>query len=209
MQDGGKKGKGKGKDRKGGYKSDERGKNGEGRPPKQPSGPSIFEGKAYEKEINNLLETTEARMTDFDARAVALLDTLQEHNKAEEAIKTVGLSLKNKNRDEIKNWKAYVHTILRKVDPEAYNVHKTTKAVETPKGKTVNLAESLEPPKTLSASAVEFKPGGKSHVTESELTGKANPKGKVQLPEDKFKPKPKNADGEEPGFLECCFRRSD
>merc|ERR1712232_1092307 len=164
--------------------------------------------------IDDLIATTEARASDFDPRRdVPLLDVLQEHGKADEAIKTLSQSLKHKNRDEIKNWRAYIHTILRKIDTEAYTVHKTTSG--NFKGKTVSLEKNLDAPHTFNTDALEFKPGESSHVVAAEKKeAEAKPEekgknGKVEVPESKPKTKTKNGDDSEPGFLECCFRRSD
>merc|ERR1712232_973510 len=105
------------------------------------------------------------RILDFNERQVVLLDALEAKGKAKEALSTLSQSLKGRKREEIKNWRAYIHTILRKIDPEAYKDFKATKENEKAKSVPVSLSKSLpaDPPHKFCVEASEFKPGQKKH----------------------------------------------
>lgn len=160
----GKKGKGKGKENGKG----KRRKDSEEAEKEEP--PSIFAGKAYEDSVKELVASTDARILDFNERQVVLLDALEAKGKAKEALSTLSQSLKGRKREEIKNWRAYIHTILRKIDPEAYKDFKATKENEKAKSVPVSLSKSLpaDPPHKFCVEASEFKPGQAAHGAQAD-----------------------------------------
>eukprot|EP00929_Paragymnodinium_shiwhaense_P080477 TRINITY_DN4197_c0_g1_i2.p1 TRINITY_DN4197_c0_g1~~TRINITY_DN4197_c0_g1_i2.p1 ORF type:complete len:228 (+),score=73.06 TRINITY_DN4197_c0_g1_i2:139-822(+) len=219
-----KKSNGKGKDGKG--KGKDNGDRGKGRNrgdsdgyDRRSSRTNPFEGKEYDAKIKELLDATEARASDFEARDVELLDDLFKKGKIDEAIKALQDSLKGRERKSIANWKNYIHSLLRKVNPEGYAEQKSAQLtrknseVSSPKGTSISLASSLPARRDtltkLNAEASEFKPGEKIHVTVTEKDeDKGKSKGKEKKNEKKSEEKPKEKEPE-PGFLECCFRRAD
>jgi len=107
-------------------------------PSKRPAdGPRIpkalraaLEGKAYTPAIETLTETTALRYSDLDPKALKLLDILQEKGKAEEACKFLQQTLSGIPRDQIGNWRAYVYTLVRGLDAEAYAIMKDAGSAE-------------------------------------------------------------------------------
>jgi len=77
-------------------------------------------GKAYKEAVQDIVRTTAARPSDFDAKAIVLLDALVERSLALEACQHLEQALEGMQRDRITNWRGYVYTLLRGFDQAAY-----------------------------------------------------------------------------------------
>lgn len=78
-------------------------------------------GRAYSKALRRLFRATAAEEEDFDEKAIKLLDHLQAATgQAREAVRHLEESLRDRRRQDVVNWHAYVYTLLRDFDEEAY-----------------------------------------------------------------------------------------
>mmetsp|Transcript_79767 Transcript_79767/g.252141 ORF Transcript_79767/g.252141 Transcript_79767/m.252141 type:complete len:295 (-) Transcript_79767:94-978(-) len=119
--------------------------------------------KTYRQGIDRIIASTAMRDTDLDAKAIRLLDYLEQHGgRATAAVQHLGRALHGKKRQEITNWHAYVYTLLRGFDEEAY---REMKAAEWEKGRKGQGAAKLGAPtpalpaSALNPQAAEFVPG--------------------------------------------------
>mmetsp|Transcript_60488 Transcript_60488/g.112310 ORF Transcript_60488/g.112310 Transcript_60488/m.112310 type:complete len:198 (-) Transcript_60488:172-765(-) len=142
-----------------------------GRPAKgdgKDSRESKFAGKEYKDAIMDLLNTTNARQSDFDIKAVQLFDIMQQKGKADEAVAFLKQSLQGVDREKIWNWRAYVYTLLRGFDAESYQAMKDETASSKPakekrrgrdKGAGEASREAVVGPFAFNAEAAVFVPG--------------------------------------------------
>eukprot|EP00931_Biecheleriopsis_adriatica_P066711 TRINITY_DN40_c0_g1_i1.p1 TRINITY_DN40_c0_g1~~TRINITY_DN40_c0_g1_i1.p1 ORF type:complete len:616 (-),score=126.99 TRINITY_DN40_c0_g1_i1:40-1806(-) len=80
-----------------------------------------FADKKYKQGIQNLIRNTPVQPSDFDSKAILLLDALQEKGRALEACQHLQNSLQGvSSRRRISNPRAYVYTLLRGFDESAY-----------------------------------------------------------------------------------------
>mmetsp|Transcript_81216 Transcript_81216/g.159393 ORF Transcript_81216/g.159393 Transcript_81216/m.159393 type:complete len:421 (-) Transcript_81216:224-1486(-) len=81
--------------------------------------------KAYKSALDDVTGNTQVKVSDFDIKAVHLLDYLQKSgNRAGEALTYLKKAAQGVQRDDILNWRAYVYTLLRKFDENAYKAMK-------------------------------------------------------------------------------------
>jgi hypothetical protein len=77
--------------------------------------------KEYKDGIDDLAKTTVVRPGDLDEKAVKYLDFVQANGgRGNEACTYLKSALEGMSRDHVSNWKAYVYTLLRGFDEEAY-----------------------------------------------------------------------------------------
>eukprot|EP00927_Polykrikos_kofoidii_P078843 TRINITY_DN75641_c0_g1_i1.p1 TRINITY_DN75641_c0_g1~~TRINITY_DN75641_c0_g1_i1.p1 ORF type:complete len:384 (+),score=57.31 TRINITY_DN75641_c0_g1_i1:122-1273(+) len=86
---------------------------------------AAFAGKDYKDGIYDLINTTAARPSDFDQKAVMLFDVLEKHGRSQKACDHLKDALEGLQRDRVANWRGYIYTLLRGFDEEAYNVMKS------------------------------------------------------------------------------------
>mmetsp|Transcript_111270 Transcript_111270/g.310874 ORF Transcript_111270/g.310874 Transcript_111270/m.310874 type:complete len:427 (+) Transcript_111270:1-1281(+) len=121
-------GKGKGASSGGKGASGGKGKTGKAAPEEKAEGAtsgggsgSRMSSKSYKSTVDDVVGSTQVRQTDFDLKAVHLLDYLQKNgNRAPEALAYLKQAAQGVQRDDILNWRAYVYTLLRKFDEKAY-----------------------------------------------------------------------------------------
>eukprot|EP00448_Togula_jolla_P017910 CAMPEP_0170587190 /NCGR_PEP_ID=MMETSP0224-20130122/10154_1 /TAXON_ID=285029 /ORGANISM="Togula jolla, Strain CCCM 725" /LENGTH=474 /DNA_ID=CAMNT_0010910803 /DNA_START=1 /DNA_END=1423 /DNA_ORIENTATION=- len=82
---------------------------------------ALLVGKEYKEALNEVIRSSAARPSDFDKKALSLLDALQWNGRAVEACEYLRQALEGTNRDQILNWRGYVYTLLRGFDEVAYN----------------------------------------------------------------------------------------
>ncbi|CAK0886102.1 unnamed protein product [Prorocentrum cordatum] len=71
--------------------------------------------------IDELAKTTVVKPSDLDEKAVKYLDFVQANGgRGNEACTYLKSALEGMSRDHVSNWKAYVYTLLRGFDEEAY-----------------------------------------------------------------------------------------
>mmetsp|Transcript_65231 Transcript_65231/g.120075 ORF Transcript_65231/g.120075 Transcript_65231/m.120075 type:complete len:265 (-) Transcript_65231:43-837(-) len=119
--------------------------------------------KCYKAAVEDLINCTEVRLTDLDAKFYQLLDLLQESERAAEACKFVRQALEGVTRERVQNWRAYIYTLLRKFDETVYNSmksdgQKAPRPPRTPTAQAPALSGKIED-HALSATAPEFVPG--------------------------------------------------
>mmetsp|Transcript_14788 Transcript_14788/g.33497 ORF Transcript_14788/g.33497 Transcript_14788/m.33497 type:complete len:530 (-) Transcript_14788:19-1608(-) len=119
--------------------------------------------KKYKSGILEVLKTTPVQAGDFDTKAILLLDVLQEKGRALEACSLLQNSLQGVHRKKISNWRAYVYTLLRGVDEEAYNTMKDSKESSGRRKRRPSVQEADESKsaakKEFNKAAAEFVPG--------------------------------------------------
>jgi len=103
-----------------------------------------YKDKPYEDAVNDLIDNTALEVQDFDMWCVKVLDALDE--KAEEACMDLKAALKGREREAMKNPKAYVFTLLTKFKKEVRG--------ETPKSPEGGISAS-----PFRLDAPEFVPG--------------------------------------------------
>merc|ERR1712100_920046 len=86
---------------------------------------SQLQGKEYKDGIDDLTKKTVVKATDLDDKAIKFLDYLQTRGRANEACTHLEQALEGLSRDHVSNWKAYVYTLLRAFDQDAYKAMKT------------------------------------------------------------------------------------
>lgn len=127
-------------------------------------------GKDYKSALQEVCKITPVQLGDFDPKAIRLLDALNEKGRALEACELLQNSLKGVQRKRITNWRAYVYSLIRKVDESVYHEMKESKEKEKEENGTrrrnkKSTEENLENPasapskKTLDKTATEFVPG--------------------------------------------------
>lgn len=82
-------------------------------------------GKDYKDGLDDLSKKTVVRLTDIDEKVIKFLDFLQ-HNggRGKEACQYLKQALEGLTREHVSNWRAYVYTLLRQFDEEAYKAMK-------------------------------------------------------------------------------------
>eukprot|EP00405_Crypthecodinium_cohnii_P021260 CAMPEP_0206469632 /NCGR_PEP_ID=MMETSP0324_2-20121206/30402_1 /ASSEMBLY_ACC=CAM_ASM_000836 /TAXON_ID=2866 /ORGANISM="Crypthecodinium cohnii, Strain Seligo" /LENGTH=369 /DNA_ID=CAMNT_0053943441 /DNA_START=112 /DNA_END=1221 /DNA_ORIENTATION=+ len=94
---------------------------------------SRLTGKPYKAAIEDVLGSTKVRPSDFDQKAVQLLDYLHKHGgRAPDALKFLKEAASGVERDDIHNSRAYVYALLRKFDENAYKEMKATSGADKP-----------------------------------------------------------------------------
>lgn len=127
-------------------------------------------GKDYKNALQEVCKLTPVLPGDFDAKAIRLLDALNEKGRALEACELLQNSLKGVQRKRITNWRGYVYSLIRKVDESVYHEMKESKEKEkeengtrrrSKKSPEENLLNPASAPskKTLDKTATEFVPG--------------------------------------------------
>lgn len=126
-------------------------------------------GKDYKNALQEVCKLTPVQPGDFDAKAIRLLDALNEKGRALEACELLQNSLKGVQRKRITNWRGYVYSLIRKVDESVYHEMKESKEKEKEENGTrrrskkseENLLNPASAPskKTLDKTATEFVPG--------------------------------------------------
>jgi hypothetical protein len=81
---------------------------------------SLLSGKPYKKSADETLKNTKVRSTDFDQKAVQLLDYFHTKGQAIEACNFLKQAADGVEREDIVNWRAYVYTLLKKSNPPLY-----------------------------------------------------------------------------------------
>lgn len=79
---------------------------------------SRFAGKEYEEAIDELVANTALQLSDFDLWTAKLLDSLHFSGHAEDAIAEMQKYLTDRTREQIKNPRAYIFTLLTKFKKE-------------------------------------------------------------------------------------------
>lgn len=97
---------------------------------------AAFDEKPYKKALQEVVRWTVVRPVDFDTKAIALLDVLEERGRAQEACEFLKTTLAEKGRPSVSNWKGYIYTLLRSFDEAAYA------AMKEGKGETVRRRKS-------------------------------------------------------------------
>jgi len=87
-----------------------------------------FGTKPYKAPLAHLFATTHVKPRHVDEKAVMLLDALAERGKAEEACNFLSQTLDGYSRHHISNWRAYIYTLLRGYDDEAYRTVKASQS---------------------------------------------------------------------------------
>lgn len=138
-----------------------------------------FAGRAYGEALRDLERHTSVRVTDIDFKAVQLLDALHERGRALEACQHLKVSLEGIKRERIASWRAYVYTLLRKFDDEAYAALKGPEGQRRTNAKPTTDEElHAEPQGTVfNPEAMEFVPG---HVWTSPLMINTTPTSREQ-----------------------------
>lgn len=93
---------------------------------------SLLHAKAYKDHVEELVKNTPVRISDFDPRAVKLLDIFHQRgggDKVKQATDSVASSIAGLQREEVSNWRAYIYTLLKGVDPDAYRAMKESAEV--------------------------------------------------------------------------------
>mmetsp|Transcript_42495 Transcript_42495/g.97375 ORF Transcript_42495/g.97375 Transcript_42495/m.97375 type:complete len:400 (-) Transcript_42495:124-1323(-) len=85
-----------------------------------------FGNKSYKAHVARLFTTTNVKPRHVDDKAVLLLDALAERGRVEEACKFLTQTLEGANR--ITNWRAYIYTLLKGFDEEAYRAVKSSQS---------------------------------------------------------------------------------
>jgi hypothetical protein len=88
-----------------------------------------FAGKPYEEDFRKLLEATCMHARDFDPRCVALLDFYEEKGQRQKVLDVLAESVskdKKSDRASVANWKAYVMSLIKKVDTDTYQAFKSS-----------------------------------------------------------------------------------
>lgn len=116
-----------------------------------------IDGKEYQAAMQEVFKSTAVKISDVDPKAVQLLDALQIAGKADEACKHLATSLETVPREKVDNWKAYVFTLLRAVDPVVYNAMKEQRGRPKPRAgkETKKIVGAFD----FRSEAVEFVPG--------------------------------------------------
>ncbi|CAK0790407.1 unnamed protein product [Prorocentrum cordatum] len=122
--------------------------------------------KEYKDGIDDLAKATVVKPGDLDEKAVKYLDFVQANGgRGNEACAYLKGALEGMSRDHVSNWKAYVYTLLRGFDEEAYKQMKISegKKVRPARAKTEKDKEKKDkfPTKQFefNAGAAEFVPG--------------------------------------------------
>jgi len=77
--------------------------------------------KEYKDGVDELAKATVVKPSDLDEKAVKYLDFVQANGgRGNEACTYLKSALEGMSRDHVSNWKAYVYTLLRGFDEEAY-----------------------------------------------------------------------------------------
>mmetsp|Transcript_31 Transcript_31/g.72 ORF Transcript_31/g.72 Transcript_31/m.72 type:complete len:402 (-) Transcript_31:236-1441(-) len=87
-----------------------------------------FGNKPYKAHVARLFATTNVKPRHVDEKAVMLLDALAERGRVEEACKFLTSTLDGATRHHISNWRAYIYTLLRGFDEEAYHAVKASQS---------------------------------------------------------------------------------
>lgn len=111
----------------------------------EPQDEPKYKDRPYEEAVNDLIDNTALEMKDFDMWCVKVLDALDE--KAEEACYDLKAALKGRDREAMKNPRAYVFTLLSKFKKEV-------RGVEAPKSPQGGISTS-----PFRVDAPEFVPG--------------------------------------------------
>jgi len=127
----------------------------------------IFYGKEYKGDVDELAKETVVRISDLDDKAIKYLDYLQQNGgRAKDACQHLKQALEGLTRDKVTNWRAYVYTILRGFDKDAYEAMKTAEGrrVKPPRTSRGDKSDEKKEKATMSffelnANAPEFKPG--------------------------------------------------
>eukprot|EP00930_Biecheleria_cincta_P100722 TRINITY_DN92337_c0_g1_i1.p1 TRINITY_DN92337_c0_g1~~TRINITY_DN92337_c0_g1_i1.p1 ORF type:complete len:578 (+),score=145.63 TRINITY_DN92337_c0_g1_i1:38-1735(+) len=99
--------------------------------------------KKYKSGVQELIRKTPVQPSDFDQKAFALLDALQERDRALEACQHLQHSLQGITvRSRISNWRAYVYTLLRGFDETVYAAMKADRGSENRRKKKAERAEA-------------------------------------------------------------------
>eukprot|EP00419_Tripos_fusus_P022984 CAMPEP_0172719342 /NCGR_PEP_ID=MMETSP1074-20121228/75450_1 /TAXON_ID=2916 /ORGANISM="Ceratium fusus, Strain PA161109" /LENGTH=205 /DNA_ID=CAMNT_0013544683 /DNA_START=61 /DNA_END=678 /DNA_ORIENTATION=+ len=130
-------------------------------PPKGPksaptqSGNSSLRSRSYWNDLNEVFKTTSAQPGDIDAKALALLDALNDAGRAKEACAYLQKSLEGITREKVANWYAFTFTLLKRFDQNFYDSIREQRTKNKPH------REPREDPKpvTMSAAAPTFVPG--------------------------------------------------
>jgi len=131
-------------------------------PPKVPkpaatqSGSSSLRGRSYWNDLNEVFKNTSAQPGDIDAKALALLDALNDAGRAKEACAYLQKSLEGIAREKVANWYAFTYTLLKRFDPSFYESMREQRGRNKPHREP---REEPKPPMSLSANAPAFVPG--------------------------------------------------
>jgi len=79
-----------------------------------------LDGKDYANALTRLAESTAARLSDFDEKAVFLLEAHSRKGTVTDAISHLESSLQDVDRSHTSNWRAYLYTLLKKFDEGTY-----------------------------------------------------------------------------------------
>jgi len=141
--------------------------------------------KPYKSGIVQVLRNTPVQVGDFDSKAILLLDVLHEKGRATEACQVLQNTLQGVQRKKVTNWRAYVYTLLRGIDEDAYNAMKESKENNGRKKRRPSVQEATTPSagkKEFNKSAAEFVPGQQWAKPAEE------PKSKLREDAAEFKP---------------------
>eukprot|EP00927_Polykrikos_kofoidii_P077249 TRINITY_DN74208_c0_g1_i1.p1 TRINITY_DN74208_c0_g1~~TRINITY_DN74208_c0_g1_i1.p1 ORF type:complete len:562 (-),score=92.26 TRINITY_DN74208_c0_g1_i1:52-1737(-) len=79
----------------------------------------------YQVHLDRLIDETALVRGDVDRKTKALFDTLHERRRMKEACDYLRQVLYRMPRDNVDNWSAYIYTLLKHFDPEAYDSMKS------------------------------------------------------------------------------------
>jgi len=85
-----------------------------------------LDGKDYANTLARLAESTAVRLSDFDEKAVFLLEAHSRKGTVTDAISHLESSLQDVDRSHTSNWRAYIYTLLKKFDEATYKEMKAS-----------------------------------------------------------------------------------
>lgn len=116
--------------------------------------------KPYKAAVEELVKSTEVRVTDLDAKVYKFLDYLQQQERAIDGVRHIKTSVESLERQRIFDWRKYLYTLLRKFDEAAYQAMKNgeegRKPPRTPGGRN---GASPKAAQDMNSAAPEFVPG--------------------------------------------------
>lgn len=143
-----------------------------------------LDGKGYAAALEEVAQQTALRLSDFDPKALRLLDILEQKGTARTACMQLRQTLEGIPRQRIGNWRAYIYSLIRGIDEDAYRIlkrqdgvadvsrkekpAKKEKSVEDKDDRKKDKEKSLFRDFDFQTGAAEFVPGRRTHGTAEE-----------------------------------------
>lgn len=134
-------------------------------PPKSRAqrGEAVLQMRRYWHAVQDVCHATSARVVDFDAKVVRLLDALHGAGKTDAALNHVKAQLVDLPRERVSHWNVYVYTLLKKFDHEVYTSMRDKRWPQrqprSESGASDEKASTLFEEMKLNPEATEFVPG--------------------------------------------------